>query len=131
MRSEMQRPVRRSQPSSARQVALSATASPQPNEVDCRRIERALERRARYRYVVPTVIPQPHGYRISSPCCSRNVDPVGGNIDIARLEYDDSAGAWNLYSKLHERHEWLLQATGRLHDLLELLNADPQRIFWQ
>lgn len=104
---------------------------PQPNEIDWRRIERALEQRARYRYVRPLVEADAGGYRIVSPCCSRNVDPTGGTIDIARLEYDELAGAWHLYSKNHDTLEWVPQAQGRLHDMLALLNADPQRIFWQ
>jgi hypothetical protein len=50
-----------------------------------RRIERALRERARYRYVSPRVLRDADGFRIESPCCSRNVDPGGGVIDIARL----------------------------------------------
>lgn len=108
-----------------------ARATPQPNELDWRRIERAIENRARYRYVTPSVEIEPGGYRIVSPCCSRNIDADGGRIDIARLEYDDVSGFWRLYAKDHKCHAWQLQADGRLHELLAYLNADPQRVFWQ
>lgn len=103
----------------------------QPNEMDWRRIERALEKRVRYRYVRPVVEPEENGYRITSPCCSRNIDPSGGCIDIARLEYDELFDRWILYSKDHARGIWVWQAEGRLHHLMVLLNADPQRTFWQ
>ena len=68
--------------------------SAHPNQLDCKRIERALGRRERYRYVTPQVIPdeEEHGYRIESPCCSRNVEPSGGIIDIALLKYLDGHG---------------------------------------
>ena len=112
----------------ARQLA---PGRPQPDEVDWRRIERALEQRARYRYVRPAVEADAGGYRIVSPCCSRNIDPEGGTIDIARLEYDELAADWHLYSKNHDTLEWVPQAQGRLHEMLALLIADPARIFWQ
>lgn len=103
----------------------------QPNELDWRRIERALERRVRYRYVTPEVEAFDRGYRIVSPCCSRNIDPEGGAIDIAWLEFDETHENWRLYAKDHENHAWIFQAAGRLHELLKLLNEDPQRVFWQ
>jgi hypothetical protein len=103
----------------------------QPNDVDRRRIERALDNRERYRYVRPTVEPVENGYRIISPCCSRNIDPEGGAIDIARLEYDETCARWNLYSRDHEQGVWVWRAEGRLSELLVQLNTDPQRIFWQ
>lgn len=124
--------TRRPRPATpTRQKADIARDASQPNEMDWRRIERALEKRERYRYVSPSVIPEHGGYRIASPCCSRKVDPEGREIDIARLEYDAQLDSWHLYSKDHARNEWLLQADGRLHELLSYLNADPQRIFWQ
>ncbi|MBT9461408.1 MAG: hypothetical protein IV084_07075 [Rugosibacter sp.] len=106
----------------------------QTTELDRRRIERALEDRVRYRYVTPQLAAYPGGYRILSPCCSRNVDPLGGTIDIARLERLDLDGQltlWRLYSKNHASSAWVLQAEGRLHELLDLLKADPGRVFWQ
>ena len=102
-----------------------------PNDVDRKRIERALEARARYRYVSPEVRPAEDGYRIESPCCSRNIDPAGGTIDIARLEYAGGLRRWRLYRKDHARSEWTLVGEfGALTALLQMLNQDPERIFW-
>jgi hypothetical protein len=107
-------------------------AAVHPNEFDQRRIERALERRERYRYVSPTVVPVSAGYRIESPCCSRNVDPEGGIIDVALLLYDDQRIRWRLFYRDHERLSWELHsAYGRLHELLDMLNTDADRIFWK
>lgn len=103
-----------------------------PNELDRKRIERALEARTRYRYVSPAVQDSDKGYQIQSPCCSRNVDPDGGVIDIARLEYMEGRRAWRLYRKDHSQHAW--QLYGEFHSLamlLDVLNHDPDRIFWQ
>jgi len=102
-----------------------------PNEVDARRILQALKRRARYRYVAPEVEAQADGYRIVSPCCSRNVDAAGASIDIARLVCEGQPGGWRLYSRNHVEQAWELQGEGRLHALLEILCADPHRIFWK
>lgn len=112
--------------------AVVPGAGRQPNEVDLRRISRALEQRVRYRYVSPIVEPVEGGYRILSPCCSRNVDSSGGIIDIARLEYDEALNVWKLYRKDHGRGEWLLHDSSRLlDDLMTRLIADPFRVFWQ
>ncbi|MCK9990962.1 MAG: hypothetical protein WA112_01755 [Rugosibacter sp.] len=114
--------------------AQAAGGAVQATALDRRRIERALEGRVRYRYVTPQLAACPGGYRILSPCCSRNVDPLGGTIDIARLERLDLDGQltlWRLYSKNHASSAWVLQAEGRLHELLDLLKADPGRVFWQ
>lgn len=40
-----------------------------PNDVDRKRIERAIKTRKRYRYVSPSVLAVSGGYRIESPCC--------------------------------------------------------------
>jgi hypothetical protein len=106
-------------------------SAPQPNEVDSRRIERALAGRSRYRYVHPEVHWERDGYRISSPCCSRNIDAQGGVIEIARLEFTAKPGRWHLYSRDHAAGCWVLQASGRLHELIDRLKHDPERIFWQ
>lgn len=104
----------------------------QPNELDLRRILRLLAQRARYRYVAATVEPTAGGYRIISPCCSRTVDGSGGPIDIARLEYDETAPLWTLYSKDHERNEWRFHFSApHLAALMECLNLDLARVFWQ
>lgn len=103
----------------------------QPNELDLKRIARLLEKRIRYRYVSPRVEACGDGYRIVSPCCSRNVDHDGGEIDIARLAYDEADGTWRLYSKDHPRNEWRYHDSGRQLDaVLMALLADPGRVFW-
>jgi hypothetical protein len=103
-----------------------------PNELDHRRIERALDGRKRYRYVSPRVLDVEGGYRIESPCCSRNIDPEGGVIDVALLLFDEASGAWQLFGKDHGRGVWRLHSTHpRLAELLTGLNADPERRFWQ
>jgi hypothetical protein len=114
-------------------IASRTPAAPlQPNEFDRRRIERALEARQRYRYVRPSVVPVDGGYRIESPCCSRNIDPDGGIIDVALLLYADRYGHWRLFRKDHERKSWEFHSTYlRLHELLDGLNTDVDRTFWQ
>ena len=105
--------------------------SPHPNEVDCKRIERTLSQRSRYRYVSPEICPAENGYQIKSPCCSRNVDKTGGVIDIALLEYDQVQQAWRLHRRDHKKRQWLLHGKYRsLTEALQQLNRDPQRIFW-
>ncbi len=113
--------------------SYSATAiGPHPNDVDRKRIERMLAQRKRYRYVAPEVSAVAGGYRVRSPCCSRNVDRSGGMIDIARMEYDLRRRLWRLYRKDHRNDQWL--ACGEFATLAESvqqLNQDPERIFWQ
>lgn len=95
-----------------------------------RQIERALRERARYRYVRPRVLRERDGYRIESPCCSRNVDPQGGLIDIARLVLDAS-GSWHLQARDHAAHRWVERhESADLARLLELLRVDAARVFW-
>jgi hypothetical protein len=109
-------------------LALSA----HPNEMDKKRIERALQSRRRYRYVSPSVLTVGGGYRIESPCCSRNIKEDGGVIDVAMLLFDGDRGLWRLFRRDHARQAWELHSTyNRLHELLEGLNADPERAFWQ
>ncbi len=102
------------------------------NEFDRRRIERAIAARKRYRYVSPSVVEISGGYVVRSPCCSRKVEPNGGIVDIALLIHAQAPQPWRLYRKDHERRQWQLHALyERLGDLLEQLNADPARQFWQ
>jgi hypothetical protein len=104
---------------------------PHPNEVDCRRIERNLIERTRYKYVVPKVLPDVEGYIIRSPCCSRTVDPTGGEIDIARIEFQEE-GFWRLYRKDDEKQRWIAHSEYlNLNALLARLTADPKREFWR
>lgn len=103
-----------------------------PNEMNRKWIERALQDRRRYRYVSPRVLPVEGGYRIESPCCSRNVDAEGGVVDIAFLEFHAETGAWRLYRKDHSRTGWECEGTyPRLVEAVAYLNADPSRTFWQ
>ena len=82
--------------------------------------------------VVASVEPATSGYRIVSPCCSRTIDQSGGIIDIARLEYDESLALWQLYGKDHARNQWRLYFNAhRLAPLMNFLNEDPTRVFWQ
>lgn len=103
-----------------------------PNDLDRKRIERALKARKRYRYVTPKVLATQGGYRIESACCSRNIDPDGGIVDIALLLFDAEQGAWQLFRKNHGTRLWELDSThGRLAEVLDLINADAERKFWQ
>ena len=115
-----------------RKRQADVTVDIQPNDVDRKRIERAITGRVRYRYVTPTVIAVDDGYRIESPCCSRNIDKAGGRIDIAWLEYLPPRRGWRLYRKDHTAQQWVYYdefATLKL--LLEELNQDTERLFWQ
>jgi hypothetical protein len=106
-------------------------ACPHPNEVDRKRIEKMLAERERYRYVAPRVIPAEEGYIVRSPCCSRTVDPDGGEIDIARLEYQ-SGGFWRLYRKDDQSDRWRAHSEYlSLQPLIARLVADPSREFWR
>ena len=103
-----------------------------PNDLDRKRIERALKSRKRYRYVTPSVTTTIGGYRIESPCCSRNIDRDGGVVDVALLLHDADAARWQLFRKDHRKDLWQLDSThDRLPTALERLNADPERMFWQ
>lgn len=95
-----------------------------------RRVERALRERLRYRYVRPRVWREDGWLRIDSPCCSRNVDPQGGVIDIARLRQLRS-GTWRLESRDHVAVRWVVHARSqRLDELLDLVCVDSERVFW-
>jgi len=93
-------------------------------------LERALRNRVRYRYVHPQVVREAEGYRIESPCCSRNVDPGGGMIDIAWLE-QDTDGVWHLHARDHAACRWVEQCASQdLQTLLDVLCVDAARVFW-
>ena len=106
--------------------------SPHPNEFYRRRIERALENRKRYKYVEPRIVAAEGGYRIESPCCSRNIDPEGGVINVALLTFAPETKCWTLHRHDHASGVWQEDRTfDHLPDLLDHLNADPERKFWQ
>ncbi|WP_067734428.1 DUF3024 domain-containing protein [Novosphingobium naphthalenivorans] len=114
----------------------SRTAEPvmtrQPNEFDLMRVSRSLEQRERYKYVTPKVLSVADGYLVRSPCCSRNIDPEGGEIDVALLTWDEARREWSLARRDHEADCWVEDGRfARLGELLMRLNADPARQFWQ
>lgn len=99
--------------------------------IDRARIARALRRRERYKYVRPRVEREGAGWKIVSPNCSRNVDPDGGEIDIAWL-VPANEGHWLLHARDHARGCWELKAAGlTLVQALERVCSDPLREFWK
>lgn len=100
------------------------------HDLDRVRIERALRHRVRYRYVQPQIErAEWGGWVITSPCCSRNIDPNGGVIDIAWVEPVEDA--WALYFKDHVHDRWVLHDESRhLQPLLDEICVDPMRVFW-
>jgi hypothetical protein len=118
----------RSTPAAAR--AVVSAGAPQVRDLIQTRVVRALRQRTRYRYVRPCVLREGPGYRVESPCCSRNVDPAGGTIDIALL-LPDGAQRWCLLARDHAQGRW----TPKLEHVplalaLDALCADAERVFW-
>lgn len=101
------------------------------------RIEVALEARQRYKYVRPQVLQEGLGWKVRSPNCSRNIDPAGGEIDIAWLVPTPpvDAGlpdAWLLQARDHAAACWrLVLRASTLAEALERLVQDEAREFWQ
>jgi len=94
------------------------------------RLQRALRERQRYRYVTPRVSTEGEGFCVQSPCCSRNVDPQGGLIDIALLQ-PMADGHWCLSSRDHAAGRWVERLQDQpLEVLLEALCVDTERVFW-
>ena len=113
----------------AMRVAAPAHARANVHDLTARRIERALARRLRYRYVQPVVTACDRGWLVSSPCCSRNVDPEGGEIPIARFE--KVKGGWALHAHQHAEGRWVLHSQSEhVADLIELVCQDEARLFW-
>lgn len=101
---------------------------PHPNELDRKRIERALISRKHS----PSVTPVKAGYLIESPCCSRNIVNDGGQIDVALFHYDAVSGIWKLFFTNHARGSWKFYSIfHRLASAIVELNTDPERLFWQ
>ena len=99
--------------------------------LDARRIENAIEARARYKYVHPRVEREGLGWKVVSPNCSRNIDPAGGEIDIAWL-VPHNGGGWLLFSRDHVQDCWQMRRhEASLPAALAHLCADPDREFWQ
>jgi hypothetical protein len=114
-------------------TAARAAVSPRRSAVGdltLHRMQRALRERLRYRYVQPQVLREGDCFRIQSPCCSRNVDPEGGLIDIALL-IPNGPASWSLCSRDHANQAWVAQLRDqRLDTLLEALCVDDARQFW-
>jgi len=103
-----------------------------PNAVDRKRIEKSLLNRARYRYVTPRVVAVENGYQIVSPCCSRNIDKTGGEIDIALIEFNAARDRWRLSHRDHQAAAWIPYGEySNLRELLAPLLEDSAREFWQ
>lgn len=113
-------------------IALAATAMPAAgriHDLTRRRIERALRQRVRYRYVQPQVQPCEDGWIVSSPCCSRNVDPDGGDILVAWVQPAEEG--WALHWRDHHSERWVLHAQdANLQTLLDEMCVDSGRVFW-
>ena len=111
-------------------------AAPAPRDLTLHRLQRALKERVRYRYVQPKVLPDGGGYRVESPCCSRNVDPTGGTIAIALLmppaaDPDGGARGWTLCARDHANQRWATRHEAeQVELLLDLLCVDSERQFW-
>ena len=61
-----------------------------------------------------------------------HIEADGGVIDIARLEFRQDRNNWWLYHKDHEIGHWIMEGEfPTLPAVLELLNQDPNRRFWQ
>ncbi|WP_304304918.1 hypothetical protein [Pseudacidovorax intermedius] len=128
----------------ARRLSMADTSAPSGGGVADflrHRIAHALRERARYRYVRPRVLGDGAGYRIESPCCSRNVDAEGGVIDIARLQPMTDAGGqpclqggqplWQLQARDHAAGRWAEPGPAApLQELLAQLCADTERVYW-
>jgi hypothetical protein len=123
------------------QKAVAAPAHGQVCDFMQHRLERALRERVRYRYVRPRVLHEGESFRIQSPCCSRNVDPSGGMIDIALLiplaavagdtVSDRPPQRWSLCARNHARESWESKYEGeQLDELLDILCIDHERQFW-
>ncbi len=118
-----------SSPESSRVPAGPAVIRP-VGDLVAARITRAIEHRARYRYVRPHVVREGDGWKIVSPNCSRNVDPTGGEIDIAWF-VPLSGGRWRVHTRDHAAGEWRVQGEpGSFDEALSAVCADPSRVFW-
>ena len=128
----------------------SAGSSAQVCDLIAHRVLRALAERVRYRYVQPRVWRDGEAFRIESPCCSRNIEPSGGVIDIALLLPPGVPGSavqrgeggmdpadaadlsqWRLYARHHAQGSWQFHdQAAQMDELLDMLCLDAQRVFW-
>jgi hypothetical protein len=111
-------------------AAPAATSQGAVSNLTLHRLERALRKRVRYRYVRPQVAQEGQAFRIQSPNCSRNVDPRGGLIDIALL-VPHGGNRWCLCSRDHAAAAWVPRLqNAALDDALDALCIDQGRQFW-
>ena len=111
-------------------IARLPTDSDQVRDLMLHRLSRALRERVRYRYVKPIVLREGECFRIQSPCCSRNIDPAGGLIDIALL-LPHAGNHWCLCSRDHAAGSWVARFQNEpLDTLLDILCIDSARQFW-
>jgi len=120
--------ARRNRPASRRGPPPAAGAN--VFALDASRIHVALARRGRYRYVRPRVERESEGWKIVSPNCSRNVDPAGGDIDIAWF-LPLGEGRWLLHARDHAARAWRATCgTRSLDAALSLVCEDADRVYW-
>lgn len=126
----------------------AASSGAQVCDLIAHRVLRALAERVRYRYVQPRVWRDGAAFRIESPCCSRNVEPSGGVIDIALLlppgvtetvgntadhmpDQTPDLSQWRLYARNHAQGTWQFhEQAAQMDELLDMLCLDAQRVFW-
>jgi hypothetical protein len=112
-------------------VIVDEAAAANVVALDRVRIALGIARRGRYRYVRPRVLREGLGWKIVSPNCSRNIDPAGGEIDIAWF-VPASNERWLLHARDHRQGCWVLRAAGlTLPEALRRVCADPAREYWQ
>ena len=104
-----------------RSIMDTMQLSAHPNEFDRKRIERAIKARKRYRYVTPRVAATANGYRIESPCCSRNIDPEGGVVDVALLLYDADRASMAAFPKRSQK--WYVGVAQQLWSVSRAVGA--------
>ena len=114
----------------AQVLDLARARAQRDHRLVCEQIVAALPQRVRYRYVQPRVDGVDTHWTIYSPCCSRNIDPEGGEIAIARLERPEP-GRWQLLAMDHSSRAWRLHSESQdLLELLDLICLDAHREFW-
>jgi hypothetical protein len=82
--------------------------------------------------VQPRVQPGPggEGWQVLSPNCSRSIDPLGGEIEIAWLQ--PVADHWQLHARDHRQRAWVFKLrSATLAGALARLVDDPLKEFWQ
>lgn len=118
------------QPAASAEAVHAVAAAPVVDFV-LPHLRRALRSRTRYRYVRPRVRREGEHFRIEAPCCSRNIDPAGGVIDIALITPLPDGAGWQIHARDHAGGGWVPQGqSAQLGDLMQLLCTDPQRRFW-